>query len=107
MSQRAFLREVHAEIAADFVDAGLADRGTYTPKGGAPIACTVIVRNDLGTIGEVAQVNARFAVLTLFKSEVGEPAEKGRVDVTDGDSFELVDRKLDDGSRSAWGAKRV
>ena len=104
MSQKEFLRGLHAEIAADFVDEGLADIGTYTAPGGPTLPCTLMIGHDIARVGQVAVVNDRTKVLTLFKSEVGSPIPKAVV-VTGTDTYTLIDRVLDDDSRSIWTAR--
>lgn len=60
----AMSRAINRVYAAD----GLA--ATYTDRNGAHTPCTVLVERDLSRYGEVAQVNAKTAALSVRVSEV-------------------------------------
>lgn len=51
----------------------------YTPKGSEAAAtpCTVLVERDLSRFGEVAQVNARTAIVCVRKSELAAAPLRG------------------------------
>ncbi len=52
----------------------------YTPKGSEVVTpCTVLVERDLSRFGEVAQVNARTAIVCVRKSEVAAAPLRGAI----------------------------
>lgn len=103
MTQRAFLQELDAQIMGAFVDAGMADSGTYTPPGGgAGGACDVLIDRDVKLYGDdQAQVATSHLVVTLFLATVAAPERGGTITVGS-ETFKL-DAKLDeDESQSRW-----
>jgi len=105
MSEEAARRAFDAKARARFVAVGLASAATYEgPDGGAAVPCTVLVDNDVGSLGEISPASARTRIVTLFLEEVAAPRGGGRVTVGNR-TYVLVQLKLDDGSRSQWSAR--
>ena len=101
MSQAAFLAAFDARACTAFAAAGIADAATYTPAGGTPVACTVLVDMDLARYGLQSTASNSTALISLFHAEVPLPAKDGIVAIG-GARWKLV-RVFDrDESRSRW-----
>lgn len=103
MSQKAFMADFDVAAHAAFADAGMADRGQYTPKAGAPVACDVFVDRSVQELGELGQSRgARTEVVYVLSSMAPTvPAAEG-VLVVDGDTLTNVYEISNDGSLSRW-----
>lgn len=99
-----FAAEFDADVRDDLLDAGLADSGTYTAPGGSPVPCVAIVDYDIAKLGDVAEMNDRIAIVTLFKDQVARPVQRGVV-VVGAMSYALDRRNSEDDSRSVWIAR--
>lgn len=81
-----------AELRAAFVDAGAADAGTYTPPGGSPVACSMLVDRGLSLIAvDQSSINANQTTITLFLEEIGQRPAKGGV-IQIGSEIFTIDR---------------
>lgn len=103
MSQSAALRALDADIAAAFLDAGMADTATYTPPGGGiALPCTVMIDVAVQYYGEGhGQVVGTRDLVTLFLADVPNPLRGGTV-VADGKVYKLDDEDARDQSMSRW-----
>lgn len=89
---------------AAFQPIGLADAGTYTAPDGAVSSCGVIIDYDIAKLGEIAEVNDRVAIVTLFKSDIARPVPRAVVTVG-AMTYALDRRSSEDDSRSIWIAR--
>lgn len=83
MSQRTALRELDADLAAAFLDGGMADTATYLRKGAAAasaVPCTVLIDRDVQYVGDgYSQSPTKSTVITVFLADIGAPPVKGDV----------------------------
>lgn len=101
MSQREFLRRLDADLITAFADCGMADPAIYTPAGGAPSACTVLVDRNAQFFGELGEVAGSRVLVTLFLADVAAPG-RGGVVVVDGDTYKLDQEIERDESKAVW-----
>lgn len=103
MSQKGALAELDRDIHAALLGAGLADRGAYTPSGGAAVPCDVYVDRTVQEVGELGQLRANRTEVTYVLSSMGGtmPANRG-VLLVDGDTFTNTYEISNDGSLSRW-----
>lgn len=80
MPQADTLAELDALIVAGMTAAGLSDAATFTPDGGAPVACTVLVDRNVSLQGELSAVVNDAVTITVYRAEV---------DPDDGDTFTI------------------
>lgn len=77
--------------ATDRVYARAGVAAVYEDRDGAETPCTVLVERDLERFGEVQQVNARTAVVTVRRAEVADAPRRGERFVLAGDEVLTVD----------------
>lgn len=71
------LTGMDADMAAAFLDVGMADAATLTaPEGGTPVACTVMVDRNIEFFGGQTQMASRSVTITAQVAEVGTPVRK-------------------------------
>lgn len=77
-----FHNAIHRATDRVYLVAGVA--ATHTDRDLVATACTVLVERDLSRYGEVAQVQARTAVVSVRVSELAEAPRKGETFTVDG-----------------------
>ena len=103
MSQKAFLADLDRDIHAAFADAGMADRGVYTPVGGSAVACDVYVDRSVQEVGSLSQLRAgRTEVTYVLASMNGTLPADGGLLVVGGDTLKNSYEISNDGSLSRW-----
>ena len=103
MSQKAFLADLDVSMHAAFADAGMADHGQYTPKGGTAVPCDVYVDRTVQEVGDLGQMRApRIEVTYVLASLAPTVPANGGVLVVDGDTLTNVYEISNDGSLSRW-----
>ena len=116
MSQKAFLRELDADLHEAMADAGMADEGMYTPPNAAPDFIPIPVRCyvDRGLLVQSTSGHTatRRTEIGLLKEDVSPRREA--IVVVDGDTFKLESpvelsanitrQAADDGSIAWWTA---
>ncbi|KAA2285429.1 head-tail joining protein [Arenimonas fontis] len=102
MSQRDALRDMDDTLLAAFKAAGLADDAVYTPPGGDPISCDVMVDEGIAEFGEdLATVVGRRTMVSLLLRQVPDPV-RGATVLVDGTTYTLDIPESRDQSISRW-----
>lgn len=103
MSQSAALRELDADFAAAFSDAGMADAATYQAPDSAEVTpCTVLFdQPDMTRIGSDGPSTGMLTEVTIFKADIANPRRGGRV-VIDGIAWCLGELQHEDAGQTRW-----
>jgi len=98
---RAALQEMASDIVDAFVDADMADAGTYTAPGGSPVPCRVIISRARSPFGSYGSVARNQDTITLLLAEVPSP-RRGAMVVADGQTFKLVQMVTENAAATTW-----
>lgn len=90
MSQTTFKQSLDARLRTGFARVGMADAATFTPDGGSPVTCTVIVRRGVTLQGDTSQVVNDAVSIECYRDQIGIPSS-GDVFTIGAESF-FVDR---------------
>lgn len=94
--------QIAADLAAVFYATDdFADAGTYTPVGGSPVACTVLVNHDvlIQADGYDVSVATLGTTISAMVAEVGTPARGDTIALASGTTYTVqrIERYSEDG----------
>src|SRR5688500_2481103 len=89
----AFLQEFHPDAHAAFLDAGIADEGSYSAQGAAGLPCRVFIDRDQASASLAGvEITSGEALLRVLRADVAATPRVGDVVTIGTESFRVARR---------------
>ena len=107
MSQTAFMQQLDADMAAAFVDAGMADAATYqSPTSATLVPCTVMLdQPEITRLDRDGPSTGPLTEITLLRAEVPSPQRGAKVTIGEL-VYRLDELTHDDAGHTRWAVVR-